>query len=88
MIGGVAVSPEAAMTIPGVSMTLENGVITQNVGVIDPFSKGHGDSRLSMILHDLAKSSTQRAWRRATPSRSVTTKSLDNQMLDYSTNCH
>ena len=25
---------------------MKNGVITQNVGVIDPFLKGHGDSRL------------------------------------------
>ena len=32
--------------IPGVSMTLKKWlVITQNNGVVDPFLKGHGDSR-------------------------------------------
>ena len=26
-------------------MTLETGFVTQNEGVMDPFFKGHGDSR-------------------------------------------
>ena len=37
--------------VPGVSMTLkQNGAITQNKGVIDPFLKGHGDPRYPLFL--------------------------------------
>ena len=35
--------------LPGVSMTLKIGVITQNSGVMDPFFKDHGDFMCSWL---------------------------------------